>query len=329
MPITSSNRRVNGLHHITAIAGPAQENVDFYAGILGMHLVKRSVNQDDPGTYHLFYADAEGNPGSDLTFFPWTRNAPPRLGHGLAVETSLEVPVGQPRATGRARLETYGVQVNADRDTLRRPQSAGRRYARLRADARRKRAAPTRRFTPWDGSPVPAGTSGSRAVRRAAVGTERRRARASSSRRSSASCRSATRTAGRATASAARPASWTSAQTPERAARRAGASAPCTIWPGAWTTTRDQLPMRDQLEDAGAAAITPVIDRFWFKSVYFANQAACSSRSRPTVRASRRTKTPRTSANRSCCRRGSNRMRGEIEGEAAPAHAARRRQASG
>ena len=50
-------RGVHGLHHITAIAGPAQENLDFYAGVLGMRLVKRSVNQDDPGTYHLFYAD--------------------------------------------------------------------------------------------------------------------------------------------------------------------------------------------------------------------------------------------------------------------------------
>ena len=77
---------VNGLHHITAIAGPAQENLDFYAGILGMRLVKKSVNQDDPGTYHLFYADAEGHPGSDLTFFPWAEMAPPRIGHGLAVE---------------------------------------------------------------------------------------------------------------------------------------------------------------------------------------------------------------------------------------------------
>ena len=72
---------VNGLHHITAISGPAQENLDFYAGILGMRLVKRSVNQDDPGTYHLFYADAEGRPGTDLTFFPWAQMAPPRDGY--------------------------------------------------------------------------------------------------------------------------------------------------------------------------------------------------------------------------------------------------------
>jgi len=85
-------RRVNGLHHITAIAGPAQENLDFYAGVLGMRLVKKSVNQDDPGTYHLFYADAEGRPGTDLTFFPWAQMAPPRIGYGLAVEVGLEVP---------------------------------------------------------------------------------------------------------------------------------------------------------------------------------------------------------------------------------------------
>src|SRR5438067_3728589 len=85
---------VRGLHHVTAIAGPAQENLDFYAGILGMRLVKRTVNQDDPTTYHLYYADADGHPGSDLTFFPWTHTAPPRYGHGLAVETSLEVPAG-------------------------------------------------------------------------------------------------------------------------------------------------------------------------------------------------------------------------------------------
>ena len=54
---------VHGIHHVTAIAGSAQENLTFYAGVLGMRLVKRSVNQDDPGTYHLFYADAAGSPG--------------------------------------------------------------------------------------------------------------------------------------------------------------------------------------------------------------------------------------------------------------------------
>src|SRR4051812_7390300 len=75
---------VSGLHHVTAIAGPAQENLDFYNGVLGMRLVKKSVNQDDPGTYHLFYADAAGHPGTDLTFFPWAQMAPSHEGHGLS-----------------------------------------------------------------------------------------------------------------------------------------------------------------------------------------------------------------------------------------------------
>src|SRR3954453_20298777 len=83
---------VNGLHHITAIAGPAQENLDFYAGILGMRLVKRSVNEDDPGTYHLFYADAVGHAGTDLTFFPWKNMPAGRPGTGLTNEVSLAVP---------------------------------------------------------------------------------------------------------------------------------------------------------------------------------------------------------------------------------------------
>src|SRR5215212_1946014 len=87
-------RGVNGLHHITAIAGAAQENLDFYAGVLGMRLVKKSVNQDDPGTYHLFYADADGHPGTDLTFFPWAQMAPSHDGHGLSSEVSLAVAPG-------------------------------------------------------------------------------------------------------------------------------------------------------------------------------------------------------------------------------------------
>src|ERR671918_1978347 len=99
---------VHGLHHITVIAGPAQENLDFYAGVLGMRLVKRSINQDDPGTYHLFYADAEGHPGTDLTFFPWSQLAPARRGHGLATEVALAVPPGSLEWWGD-RLDRYAV----------------------------------------------------------------------------------------------------------------------------------------------------------------------------------------------------------------------------
>src|SRR5689334_10721004 len=85
---------ITGIHHITCISGAAQDNVDFYEGVLGMRLVKRSVNQDSPGTYHLFYADGEGHPGSDLTFFPWPEMPPAKAGPGLAMEVSLAVPLG-------------------------------------------------------------------------------------------------------------------------------------------------------------------------------------------------------------------------------------------
>src|SRR5512145_3281488 len=105
-------RGVTGLHHVTAIAGPAQENLDFYAGVLGMRLVKRTVNQDDPATYHLFYADAEGRAGTDLTFFPWELPYPRRDGHGTSVEVSLAVPPSSLEFWGE-RLARYGARVGA------------------------------------------------------------------------------------------------------------------------------------------------------------------------------------------------------------------------
>lgn len=83
-----------GLHHITALAGDAQRNAEFYVKKLGMRLVKKSVNQDDPGTYHLFYGNVNGDPGSGLTFFPWPMAAQGRAGVGEAVTVSLAVPSG-------------------------------------------------------------------------------------------------------------------------------------------------------------------------------------------------------------------------------------------
>src|ERR1051325_5146108 len=102
---------VGGIHHVTCIAGDPQENVDFYAGILGMRMVKRSVNQDDPGTYHLFYADGGAHPGSDVTFFPWPHMGPGRQGTGLVNEVAFAVPPGS-LAWWRQRLEREGLRVS-------------------------------------------------------------------------------------------------------------------------------------------------------------------------------------------------------------------------
>jgi glyoxalase family protein len=103
---------VHGIHHVTCIAGDAQENLDFYVALLGMRLVKKSVNQDDPGTYHLFYADRHGTPGTDFTFFPWPNMEPGRLGIGLTVETSFAVPPGS-LAYWQERLDQQGVEHDA------------------------------------------------------------------------------------------------------------------------------------------------------------------------------------------------------------------------
>ena len=69
-----------GIHHVTAISGNASRNVDFYTRTLGLRLVKKTVNFDDPGTYHLYYGDEQGKPGTILTFFPWEHAAPARNG---------------------------------------------------------------------------------------------------------------------------------------------------------------------------------------------------------------------------------------------------------
>ena len=83
---------IPGIHHITAIAGDPQRNVDFYVGVLGLRMVKRTVNFDDPGTYHLYYGDESGRPGSLLTFFPWPGAPSGRLGSGQASATSYSIP---------------------------------------------------------------------------------------------------------------------------------------------------------------------------------------------------------------------------------------------
>jgi glyoxalase family protein len=84
--------QTQGLHHVTAIAGNPQRNVDFYLRTLGLRLVKTTVNFDDTGTYHLYYGDEAGRPGTIMTFFPWDGVAPGRHGTGQATTTAFSVP---------------------------------------------------------------------------------------------------------------------------------------------------------------------------------------------------------------------------------------------
>ena len=263
---------VNGLHHITAIAGPAQENLDFYAGVLGMRLVKRSVNQDDPGTYHLFYADAEGHPGTDLTFFPWAQLAPPVLGHGLAIEVGLEVPAGS-LDYWSARLEKYarrqamgnpavhGIEQRFGDRVLTLVDPHGLKIALVEPGKPAKRP-----FTPWDGGPVP----GERQIRGlyGAQIWERDAAATTHFLTSVLGFQLIAAENGWMRYGFADAAGCVDVrETPD--ARR-GAWGVGSVHHLAWRVDDEeqQIAVRSQVDAAGGRA-TAVIDRFWFKSVYF------------------------------------------------------------
>jgi glyoxalase family protein len=258
---------IKGIHHVTAIAGPAQENLDFYSGILGLRLVKKSVNQDDPGTYHLFYADAEGHPGTDLTFFPWAQMAPVREGYGLSSEVSLAVPPGS-LDFWRGRLEKYGTQrkpaeVRFGQNVLPVIDPHGLPVALVESGDSLSRV-----FTPWDGSPIPVehqvrGLESARMVERDLVvttsflssamgfihlGTENGWHRYGGSDGKSG----------------------TYLDLQEMPVAQRGAWGTGSVHHIAWRVNDEahQLAVRAHVIEEGASP-TPVIDRFWFKSVYF------------------------------------------------------------
>lgn len=101
-------KRILGLHHITAIAGDAQRNYDFYTKVLGLRMVKKTVNFDDPQTYHFYFGDGEGTPGSILTFFPWPRVRQGKNGAGMATGIGYSVPEGS-LEFWKARFENFNV----------------------------------------------------------------------------------------------------------------------------------------------------------------------------------------------------------------------------
>ena len=100
-----------GLHHVTAIAGDPQTNVDFYSGVLGLRLIKKTVNFDDPSTYHLYYGDGVGSPGTVMTFFPWPGVRRGVLGSGQTHTTAFAVPE-RSLDFWRLRLEESRVRVH-------------------------------------------------------------------------------------------------------------------------------------------------------------------------------------------------------------------------
>src|SRR5437667_1358296 len=111
--------QLEGIHHVTNITGDARRNVDFYARVLGLRLVKKTVNQDDPTVYHLFYADEQGDAGSDLTFFEYPGAQRGRAGAGMVDRIVWRV--GSPAALDfwGARLAGEGIEAQRSDDRLR------------------------------------------------------------------------------------------------------------------------------------------------------------------------------------------------------------------
>jgi glyoxalase family protein len=256
-----------GIHHVTAIAGPAQENLDFYAGVLGMRLAKRSVNQDDPGTYHLFYADAEGRPGTDLTFFPWDQLAPAVPGHGLASEVSLAVPPGS-LAAWAPRLERYGVALGAAESRFGERSLPFRDPHGLAVALVESEGALARPFTPWDASPIPAerqirGLHGARLRERSIAPT-------STFLTGTLGFREVGIEGSWRRFAAAGGGSGAFVDIAEEPSGARGSWGVGSIHHIAWRVDDDahQGALRGRIEAAGRRP-TPVIDRFWFRSVYF------------------------------------------------------------
>jgi glyoxalase family protein len=143
-----------GIHHLTAISANIRENYRFYTQVLGMRLVKRSVNQDDVSAYHLFYSDAVGTPGNDLTFFDWPVPPEMRGTHSLT-RTHLRVQGSETLGWWAARLEEHGIVSSGilERDgraTLDFEDPEGQRLSLVDDGGRGQEP------VPWDRSPVPA-----------------------------------------------------------------------------------------------------------------------------------------------------------------------------
>jgi glyoxalase family protein len=111
--------RLEGIHHITCITGDAPSNVEFYVGVLGLRMVKKTVNQDDPTVYHLFYGDDEGSPGLDLTFFEYPGAAPGRAGDGMIHRILWRVASEESLDFWRERLTAAGAPAERTNGTLR------------------------------------------------------------------------------------------------------------------------------------------------------------------------------------------------------------------
>src|ERR1700692_4293457 len=112
-------KELDGIHHISAITADATQNLLFYEGVMGLRLVKKTVNQDNPSVYHLFYADEDGSPGADLTFFEYPGLARGRAGAGMIHRIAIRVASHDALGFWARRLASAGIESALEEDSLR------------------------------------------------------------------------------------------------------------------------------------------------------------------------------------------------------------------
>jgi len=248
--------RFEGIHHVTCVTGDAPGNVDFYARVLGLRLVKKTVNQDDPTVYHLFYADEEGSPGADITFFEYPGARRGRAGAGMVHTITLRVGGEAALDFWEERLVAEGVPTTraVGRLWFDDPEGLGLELAVVET--------PDRPLVPASPDvPQEHALQGFDAVRAFATDPERSRSLLEQTlgfaptRESEWEVRGAAR-GGRYAYDPAAPSG-------------AGIPGAGTVHHVAWASTmEDHEPWRQAVIEAGLHP-TPVIDRFWFRSVYF------------------------------------------------------------
>jgi glyoxalase family protein len=246
--------RFDGIHHVTCITADAPANVDFYARVLGLRLVKKTVNQDDPTVYHLFYADEEGRAGSDITFFEYPDARPGQAGDGMVHTVVWRV--GSPEALEfwAARLTAERLEVEADAESLRFANPEGLQHELVVSHVADEPLVAHHPEIPREMALQ--GFEGVRAYGRpseeflAALGFERQDGRWDT--------RAETR------------GGWIEYAEAPYVAGVGGAG---TVHHVAWASQMDdQQAWRDRVVEAGGSP-TQIIDRFWFRSIYFREPA--------------------------------------------------------
>jgi glyoxalase family protein len=246
--------KLEGIHHVTAITGDAPRNVEFYAGTLGLRLVKKTVNQDDPTVYHLFYADEKGSAGSDITFFEYPGARRGRAGAGMVHTVRFRVPSEDSLAFWEERLAADGIESRREDGTLRFADPEGLTLELAVSDTSDEPLVADHPEIPQEHA-----LQGFDGVRAFTVAPEESRGFVEET------LGFQPRDEGWEVRGDKRGGTYVYDESPpERGVGGAG-----TVHHVAWATTMDEHEAwRERVAEAGAHP-TPVIDRFYFRSVYF------------------------------------------------------------